>query len=58
VELTVAENVPARHEVQSLAEAAEYLPTAQAPVTADRPVVAQYEPAEQELQLVEPVLAA
>ena len=57
MELTAAENVPARHEVHSLAKADEYLPAAHAPDT-DSPVVAQYEPAEQELQLVEPVLAA
>jgi hypothetical protein len=32
---------------QTEAEAAEYFPTAQLPVTAERPVVAQYDPAGQ-----------
>ena len=37
--------VPDKHLEQTLAEATEYDPAAQAPVTAVRPAVAQYEPA-------------
>ncbi len=42
-----AEYVPAKHAEQTLAPAAEYWPAAHTPVTADRPVVPQYEPAVQ-----------
>jgi len=45
------------HEVHEVEEAGEYLPNAQAPVTAERPVVAQYEPAGHSTKAVEPVVA-
>ena len=38
-------------------EAAEYVPTVQVPVTAERPVVEQYNPEGQIKQAVEPVEA-
>ena len=37
-------NVPAAHDEHELAPAVEYLPEVHGPVTAERPVVAQYEP--------------
>jgi len=54
----VAANVPIRQDEQTVAEADEYLPVPQEPVTADNPVVAQYDPAVHSVQLVVPVLAA
>ena len=51
-------NVPARQLEHTVAEAAEYFPATQDPVTAVRPVVAQFEPEGHEVQLVEPVLVA
>jgi len=38
-------NVPVRQLEHTVADAAEYFPAAQTPVTADRPEVAQYDPA-------------
>jgi len=38
-------------------DAAEYFPTAQAPVTALRPVVAQYDPAGHAVHVLDPVEA-
>ena len=40
---------------QAVDEATEYLPVVQTPVTAVRPVVAQYDPAVHAVQLEEPV---
>jgi len=42
---------------QTVAEASEYDPAAHAPVTAVRPVVAQYDPAVQDEQVEEPDVA-
>jgi hypothetical protein len=55
VELAVIENDPATHEVHSLAELAEYLPTAQPPVTADSPDEAQNAPARHEVHALDPI---
>jgi len=52
------EYLPEMHDEQTVAEDAEYLPASQVPVTADNPIVAQYDPAVQEVQIVEPELAA
>ena len=41
--------VPSRQYEQTVADTLEYFPAAQIPVTADNPVVAQYEPAVQAL---------
>ncbi len=49
------EYVPTRQEEHVVADAIAYLPATQAPVTAERPVVAQYDPAEQDTHEVEPV---
>ncbi len=46
--------VPITQDEQTLAEAAEYVPTAQPPVTADSPEVAQYDPAVQAEHELEP----
>jgi len=43
--------------VHTVAEAAEYMPIAQAPVTAVRPVVAQYDPAVHAMHALNPVAA-
>ena len=40
-----AEYEPASQEEHTVDEASEYVPAAQIPVTAERPVVAQYDPA-------------
>ena len=40
---------------QTVADEAEYDPAAQAPVTAERPVAAQYDPAGQAVHEVDPV---
>ena len=48
------EYVPDKQLEQAVEEATEYVPAAQAPVTAVRPVVAQYDPAVHEEQLDEP----
>ncbi len=53
-----AKYVPARHEEQTVADAAEYVPAAQIPVTAESPVVAQYDPAAQAEHEVKPDEAA
>jgi len=50
--------VPTKQDEHTVADAAEYLPEAQLPVTTDKPAVAQYDPAGQAAQLVEPALAA
>ncbi len=47
--------VPARQLAQTEADAAEYVPAAQAPVSAVWPVVAQYEPALHEVHAEKPV---
>ena len=49
--------VPAKQLVQIEDDAIEYFPTMQIPVTAERPVVAQYDPAEHAVHAVEPVVA-
>ena len=49
--------VSARQDEQTVADVAEYVPTAQLPVTADNPVVAQYDPAVHAEQLEEPAVA-
>ncbi len=49
-------NIPDEQLEQTLDAAIEYEPDAQAPITAVRPVVAQYEPAGQLVQLDKPVL--
>jgi hypothetical protein len=56
LEPVLAKNVPVEQLVQTVAEAIEYLPTAQASVTAERPVVAQYDPPGHAVQAVEPVV--
>jgi len=53
-----AENFPTKHVEQTVADAAEYAPAAQLSVTADRPIVAQYDPAVQALHALNPVDAA
>ena len=53
-----AAKVPIKQEEQTDTDAAEYFPATQLPLTADSPEVAQYDPAEHAVQLVEPVLAA
>ncbi len=53
-----AAKVPDRHDEHTVADAAEYFPTAQLPVNADNPAIAQYDPAEQDMQLVDPVFSA
>ena len=57
VEAEAAEYVPTRQLEQTDAEATAYLPATQAPVVVDRPVVAQYEPAGDDVHEVEPVEA-
>ncbi len=47
-----------KQDEQTEADEAEYFPAMQLPLTADSPEVAQYEPAEHTVQLVDPVLAA
>ncbi len=47
--------MPTRHEEQTVADAAEYLPAAQFPVTNVSPVVAQYDPAKQAVHALDPV---
>ena len=49
------EYFPDKQLEQTLAEAIEYDPAAQTPVTAVRPVVAQYDPPGQVVQVVDPV---
>ena len=49
--------MPVRQDEHTVADAAEYVPTAQLPVTVDNPVVAQYDPAVHAEQLVDPVVA-
>ncbi len=49
--------VPAIQDVQTVADVVEYFPTAQPPVTADSPVVAQYEPAVQDVHVLNPANA-
>ena len=56
VEAPALEDVPELQVEQTVAEAAEYVPAAQAPVTAVSPVVAQYEPAVHAEQAVDPVV--
>ena len=53
-----AANVPIKQDEQIVDEAAEYFPEAQLPVTANRPVVAQYDPPGQLVQEDVPVDAA
>ena len=48
--------VLARQDEQTVAEEAEYFPAAQLPVTADKPVVAQYDPVVHAEQLEEPAV--
>ena len=48
--------MPVLQDEQIVDEAAAYVPAAHAPVTAERPVVAQYDPAGQAEQTVDPVL--
>ena len=50
--------MPARQDEQTDAEEAEYFPAAQLPVTADNPVVAQYDPAVQAAHTLNPADAA
>jgi len=50
--------VPATQLVHADAAATEYLPAAQLPVTADNPVVPQYDPAAQEVHTLNPADAA
>ncbi len=45
-------------EEQTKADAAEYFPATQIPLTTDSPEVVQYDPAGHAVQLVDPVLAA
>ena len=54
----VAQYDPAIHDEQAVEEEAEYLPAAQAPVTAVKPVVAQYDPAGQLVQETRPEVEA
>ena len=49
-----AAKVPKRHAEHTIAEEDEYAPVAQTPVTADNPVVAQYDPAVHVVQEVDP----
>ncbi len=49
-----AEYVPAEQLEQAVAEVTEYIPAAHAPVTVDRPVVAQYDPAVHSVHAVSP----
>ncbi len=58
VEDVEEEKVLTGQDKQTDAEAAEYFPAAQLPVTADSPVVAQYEPAVQALHALSPADAA
>jgi len=51
------EYVPVRQLEHTVAEAAEYFPAAQLPVTAVKPVVAQYDPAVHDVQLDELAVA-
>jgi len=53
----ICENLPLAQLVQNHAETCEYLPAAQPPVTAVRPVVAQYDPLGHEVHEVDPVEA-
>ena len=55
LEPAVTKNVPVAQEVQTVDEVTEYLPTAHVPVTAESPLEAQYDPAEQALHDVDPV---
>jgi len=50
--------VPTGQDEQTDAEVPEYVPAAQMPVTADNPVVAQYDPAVQALHTLSPADAA
>ena len=54
VEDVEEEKVLTRQDEQPVANTAEYFPAAQLPVTADSPVVAQYEPAVQALHALSP----
>jgi len=49
--------LPDKQLEHTVADATEYEPVAHAPVTAVRPVVAQYDPAEHEMHALEPVEA-
>ena len=53
-----AAKVPARQVEHAVAETAEYFPVAQTPVTAESPVVAQYDPAVHALHTLSPAVAA
>jgi hypothetical protein len=55
-EPAVARKEPAMQFEHTVAAATEYEPAAQTPVTADRPVVEQYDPARHDEQLEEPVV--
>ena len=55
LEPVLATKVPDAQLVQTVDELIEYVPTTQVPVTADRPVVAQYDPEGQAEQAVDPV---
>ena len=50
--------MPTEQDVQTVAEENEYFPTAQLPVTADRPVVAQNDPALHVVHSLNPIDAA
>jgi len=50
--------VPTKQDEHTVADAAEYLPAAQLPVTADNPAVAQYDPAVQAVHTLNPADAA
>ena len=49
---------PTAHDEQTEADAAEYLPVTQLPVTADSPTVAQYEPAVHAVHALKPPVDA
>jgi len=55
VEAPALEVVPELQVEQTVAEAAEYVPAAQAPVTAVSLVVAQYDPSGHEVHVVDPI---
>ncbi len=50
--------VPTKQDVQTEADAAEYFPATQLPVTEESPVLEQYEPAVQALHALNPAEAA
>lgn len=53
----VGENLPTEQLVQKDEDATEYEPPVHAPVTAERPVVSQYEPAMHDEHVIVPVVA-